>query len=65
MQRKRGTNHADWYFFTGITKNLLGVGKCTGMYVREEDVFHAIYHQLNRWILVKRLWYIERNLVMF
>ncbi|MFR8331450.1 MAG: hypothetical protein ACLU9S_02955 [Oscillospiraceae bacterium] len=39
MQRKRGTNHADWYFFTCITKNRLGVGKCTGMYVREEDVF--------------------------
>lgn len=46
MKRKRGTNHADWYFFTCITKNRLGVGKCTGMYVREEDVFRAIYHQL-------------------
>ena len=50
MQRKRGTNHADWYFFTCITKNRLGVGKCTGMYVREEDDFHAIYHQLKLYV---------------
>ncbi|MBQ7231879.1 MAG: hypothetical protein IJX07_01425 [Bacillales bacterium] len=42
MKRKRGTNHADWYFFTCITKNRLGAGKCTGMYVREEDVFRVI-----------------------
>lgn len=49
-QRKRGTNHADWYFFTCITKNRLGIGKCTGMYVREEDVFHAIYHQLKLYV---------------
>ena len=46
MQRKRGTGHADWYFFTCITKNRLGVGKCSGMYAREEDIFNAIYHQL-------------------
>lgn len=50
MQRKRGTNQADWYFFTCITKNRLGVGKCTGMYVREEDVFRAIYHQLKLYV---------------
>ena len=50
MQRKRGTNHADWYFFTCITKNRLGVGKCTGMYVREEDVLRAIYYQLKLYI---------------
>lgn len=50
MQRKRGTNHADWYFFTCITKNRLGAGKCTGMYVREEDVFCAIYHQLKLYV---------------
>ncbi len=50
MQRKRGTNHADWYFFTCITKNRLGAGKCTGMYVREEDVFRAIYHQLKLYV---------------
>lgn len=46
MQRKRGTNHADWCFFTCNTNNCLGVGKYTGMYVREENIFSAIYHQL-------------------
>ncbi len=50
MQRKRGTDHADWYFFTCITKNRLGATKCTGMYVREEDVFHAIYQQLKNYV---------------
>lgn len=49
MQRKRGTNHADWYFYTCITKNRVGADKCTGMYVREEDIFAAIYHQLKLW----------------
>ena len=46
MQRKRGTDHADWHFFTCITKNRLGSGKCTGMYAREEDIYNAIYRQL-------------------
>lgn len=50
MQRKRGTNHADWYFFTCITKNRLGADKCTGMYAREEDVLSAVYHQLKQYI---------------
>jgi site-specific DNA recombinase len=50
MQRRRGTGHADWYFFTCITKNRLGTGKCTGMYVREEDVFKAIYRQLKIYV---------------
>ena len=50
MQRKRGTNHADWYFFTCITKNRLGGDKCTGMYVREEDIFNAIYRQLKVYV---------------
>ena len=50
MQRKRGTNHANWYFFTCNTNNRLGAGKCTGMYVREEDIFSAIYHQLKLYI---------------
>ena len=45
-----GTNHADWYFFTCITKNRLGVDKCTGMYVREEDVLRAIYYQLKLYV---------------
>ena len=30
MQRRRGTNHADWYFFSCITNNRLGAGRCTG-----------------------------------
>ena len=50
MQRKRGTNHADWYFFTCITKNRLGADKCTGMYAREEDIFNAIYRQLRTYV---------------
>lgn len=50
MQRKRGTNHADWYFFTCITKNRLGADKCMGMYAREEDVLSAVYHQLKQYI---------------
>lgn len=50
MQRRRGSDHADWYFFTCITKNRLGAGRCTGMYVREEDIFKAIYHQLKLYI---------------
>lgn len=50
MQRKRGTNHADWYFFTCNTNNRLGADKCTGMYVREEDIFSAIYYQLKLYI---------------
>ncbi len=50
MQRRRGTNHADWYFFTCNTNNRLGAGKCTGMYIREEDVFNAIYRQLKDYV---------------
>ena len=46
MQRRRGTNHADWYFFTCLSNNRVGADRCTGMYVREEDIFRAIYHQL-------------------
>ena len=50
MQRKRGTNHADWYFFTCISKNRLGADKCTGMYAREEDVLSAVYYQLKQYM---------------
>lgn len=50
MQRKRGTNHANWYFFTCITKNRLGADKCTGMYAREEDVLSAVYYQLKQYV---------------
>ena len=50
MQRKRGTGHADWHFFTCITKNRLVTGKCSGMYAREEDIFNAIYRQLKDYV---------------
>jgi len=50
MQRKHGSGHADWYFFTCITKNRLGADKCAGMYVREDDVFNAIYRQLKGYV---------------
>ena len=50
MQRKRGSDHADWHFFTCITKNRLGPDRCTGMYVREEDIFSAIYQQLKLYV---------------
>lgn len=50
MQHKRGTNHADWYFFICITKNHLGNDKCTGIYAREEDVFNALYQQLKLYV---------------
>jgi site-specific DNA recombinase len=50
MQRKRGTGHADWHFFTCIVKNRLGADKCIGMYAREEDVFNTIYHQLKDYV---------------
>lgn len=50
MQRKRGTGHADWHFFTCITKNRLGANKCTGMYAREEDVLKAIYRHLKDYV---------------
>lgn len=62
MQRKRGTNHAEWYFFTCNTNNRLEAGKCTGMYVREEDIFSAIYYQLKLYIqehFISRLEYDE------
>ena len=50
MQRRRGTNYADWYFFTCITNNRLGAGRCTGIYIQEEDIFRAIYHQLKLYL---------------
>lgn len=46
MQRKRGSGHANWYFFTCPTNNRIGSDHRTGMYVREEDIFSAIYYQL-------------------
>lgn len=42
MQRKRGTNHADWYFFTCITKNRLGTDKCTRGEISKEALQAAL-----------------------
>ena len=33
-----------------IGKNRLGADKCTGMYVREEDIFNVIYRQLKNYV---------------
>lgn len=35
-----------YVLFTCLTNNRVGADRCTGMYVREEDIFRAIYHQL-------------------
>mgnify|MGYP002510034729 FL=1 len=48
MQRKRGTNHADWHFFTCNTNNRINTGTCTGMYIREEEIFYAIHQQFEK-----------------
>lgn len=37
-------------FFHLYYQNRLGVDKCTGMYVREEDVLRAIYYQLKLYV---------------
>ena len=50
MQRRRGTNQASWYFFSCLTNNRVGADHCTGMYVREEDIFSTIYYQLKLYI---------------
>lgn len=50
MQRRRGSHHADWFFFSCITKNRLGADKCSGMYVREDNIFHAIYNHLKTYV---------------
>ena len=60
MQRKRGTNHADWYFFTCNTNNRIAAGICTGMYIREEEIFRAINKQFEKEIdLNEMINYIE------
>ena len=60
MQRKRGINHADWYFFTCNTNNRIASGMCTGMYIREEEIFHAIHKQIGKEIdLNEMIDYIE------
>ena len=47
LQRKRGAGNADWYFFTCITKNRMGVEYCSGMYVRETAVIDAVRAELS------------------
>lgn len=37
-------------FLHTLHKNRLGAGKCTGMYVREEDIFSTIYRQLKGYV---------------
>lgn len=46
LQRRFGRNR-EWAFFSCITNNRLGIKKCTGMYIREDDVMNAIYTELN------------------
>ena len=55
MQRKRGANHADWYFFTCNTNNRIASGMCTGMYIREEEIFHAIRQQIGKEIAMNEI----------
>ena len=46
LQRRYGRNR-EWAFFSCITNNRLGIEKCTGMYIREDDIMNAIYTELN------------------
>lgn len=59
MQRQRGTNHADWYFFICLTNNRVGADHCSGMYICEEDVFSAIYYQLKIFLKLHAITSIE------
>lgn len=46
MQRKRGTGHANWYFYTCVTKNRRGADTCSGEYIREDAILSAIKKRL-------------------
>ena len=46
MQRKKGNQNGDWHFFICHTNNRVGADRCSGMYIREDEIFKAIYHQL-------------------
>lgn len=48
LQRKKGSSHAEWYFFTCITKNRMGAEHCSGMYIRENEVIAAIQAEVVR-----------------
>ena len=42
LQRRKGSGKSEWHFFTCISNNRLGVGHCTGMYIREFEIMDAI-----------------------
>lgn len=46
MQHKRGTGHADWYFYTCVTKNHRGADACSGEYIREDVILSAVWKKL-------------------
>ena len=46
MQHKRGTGHADWYFYTCVTKNRRGADACSGEYIREDVILSAVRKKL-------------------
>ena len=46
----RGSGNADWYFFTCIANNRLGVGSCTGMYIRESAIMDAIKVEIGKYV---------------
>ncbi|MHB8062340.1 MAG: recombinase family protein [Ruminiclostridium sp.] len=67
MQRRKGSGNAIWYFFTCISNNRLGVGYCTGMYIREADIMNAILHEAKSYIHdneVDSLTYVDQKAVL-
>jgi site-specific DNA recombinase len=50
MQRRKGSGNAPWYFFTCISNNRLGVGHCTGMYIRKADIINVILHEAKSYV---------------
>lgn len=46
LQRRYGQN-CEWAFFSCITNNRLGIEKCTGMYIRENDILNRVFAELN------------------
>lgn len=64
IQRRRRTGHADWHFFTCNTNNRVGAERCSGMYIREDDIFKATYYQLGQYLkvhLISSIEYQERK----
>lgn len=52
MQRRKGSGNADWHFLTCISNNRLGVGHCTGMYIRELDIMNAILREVRIFVQI-------------